>query len=259
MQNEELEKLLIIAARSDWTTQGALLKAEDQFIKRKEIIHLDDPEEEPMSEMMQRYVSLGSLPFVIHNNSYSYHTHRDDYLAILNQLWPDEWLDTTLDQNTLDETYNGRLPTLPRGNLQPKYMIIGDSPGIGLSPGTYDRTLTYGPSSHMLRKALLRSNMYYECWFTNLVKVSQFENRQTTHKYLKAWQPYLMKEINLLKPEHFILLGGHVQDMFTRYYLDDLINIYGQIFKVSNIYHPSYCTRSGKKYEWYAEHIQGNI
>ncbi len=242
MNEKDIQNLILLSRNLDWTTQGTLLKAEDHFIQQKELLCIRSDE-----TRIGRYLALGSLPFVF-----------DDQIAlwraqeIANQIWPDEWLDL---RNKNKEEYNGRLPTLPRGNLNPEYMFIGDAPGRGLSPGKFDRTMTYGPSSHILRKALLHWGKLHRSFFTNLVKVSQTNNKPTSGKDVLAWKEYLYKEIELLQPKTIVLLGDHVQEMFQKYYLHNM-GLYRSEIKVVKIQHPSHISRIAQEFQVYGDAIR---
>jgi len=253
MKDQDQEKLLRLARQLDWKTYSKLLQEEDKFIEAKEVIHI----EENVDAQMLRYLALGSIPFVIHQNSYDYHVDRQKYKDILNQLWPFDWLD--IKHPLIEIEWHGRLPTLPRGNLHPKIMIVGDSPGIGSSPGLYDRTMTWGPSSVMLRKSLLSLNVYTQCWFTNLVKISQYENKPTTVEAVKEWKNYLLDELRLLQPDIVLLLGDHVESMFEEFQPFGVLAYANKPTKVVKIYHPSYIARKNINPEDYGKHIQQRI
>lgn len=238
MNSSAVNNLLEIAKQTvDWNEQEQLLRAEDQFIEKKEFLMLK--QNQLQDKKIRKYLMLGSLPFYIYDTD-------QDQRTILQELWPDEWLDL---KNSEKREFNGRLPTLPRGNMLPTYMVIGDAPGKGKSPGIYDRTMTFGPSSHMLRKALIYANIYYDCWFTNLVKVSQPHNQPTELEDVLEWKQYLLKEIELLRPECLILLGDHVQYMFYS-------NYQIEAKKIVKIYHPSYIVRKNLSPQWYASDIK---
>lgn len=254
MKVEQLVHLLRVAEQLNWTTQGTLLKIEDKYLPMREIVHIN----QKVTPHLQKYLYLGSLPFVIHENDYAFQNDKQHYQNILDQLWPFDWFDFSND--LLDTEWNGRLPTLPRGNLKPEIMIVGDAPGIGSSPGQFDRTMTWGPSSHMLRKALITLKLFHKSWFTNLVKVSQLENKPTTLETVKDWKIYLNEELRLLQPKIVLLLGNHVAEMFEEEYQPFGVLAYSnQLTKVVKIYHPTYIVRIGRTYQAYAEHIQSEI
>lgn len=250
ISEKDRKNFILLAEKLDWNHQGTLLKAEDKFIEQKEIFYIRIKDTE-----IARYLKLGSLPFVFQEED-----DTDEMAANLryemqiriNRVWPDAWLDL---RNSRREEYNGRLPTLPRGNLQPVYMIIGDAPGRGLSPPKFDRTMTFGPSSHILRKAMIFCGKHYQTWYTNLVKVSQKNNQPTTNSEVLAWKKYLDTEIDELQPKHIILLGNHVFRMFNQFYLGDV----DQKITIDKIYHPSHISRNHIEYQVYGDQIRETI
>jgi uracil-DNA glycosylase len=144
-------------------------------------------------------------------------------------------------------------------------MIIGDAPGIGKSPANYDRTMTWGPTSHMLRKALLSQNLYYISWFTNLVKVSQLNNAPTTRGDVEAWKPFLLREIVELSPKVFILLGNHVFEMFKNVYPVQYAlglpetRAAGSITRWIKVPHPSWINRKNIGFSEYGDIIKAEL
>lgn len=139
--------------------------------------------------------------------------------------------------------------TMPTGNVKPKYVIIGDAPGVGDgAKDTIDRVLVYGRSSHLLRKALGILGIYWDCWFTNLLKCALENNRPSTKKEVANCFPYLKNEIDTLKPKFIIALGHHVDSMLRQFGYTGI-----------RIYHPSYYVRSNKSYKEYASHIMKQL
>lgn len=250
--SDRIQELLRLSQTLDWTTQAQLLHEEERFhfFSRRNVLFFDE-----MTAATNRYLALGSLPFFIKDPSdVAWVETMARYRNKLYDIWPNEWLDSS---NKSKEEYHGRLPTLPRGNMRPRFMIIGDAPGIGKSPGNFDRTMTWGPTSHMLRKALLSQNLYYQSWFTNLVKVSQYKNTPTTKEDIVNWRPYLLREIRELDPKVFILLGNHVYDMFRQYYLVPLgASVLSRSIKIP---HPSWVNRKDISFSEYGEIMKAEL
>lgn len=140
--------------------------------------------------------------------------------------------------------------TMPTGNLKPRIFVVGDAPGVGdgEKKDRFDRVWVYGQSSHLLRKALFDVGIYFDCWFTNLLKCSTPKNRPSTDREVKACISQLEIEIKLLKPKKILLLGRNVQDKFPDFGIPTI-----------SIYHPTHFVRKGLDYKKYAEIIREGL
>lgn len=140
--------------------------------------------------------------------------------------------------------------TVPTGNLKPKNFVVGDAPGVGDGElnDRFDRAWVYGPSSHLLRKALLEVGEYFNSWFTNILKCSTPKNRPSNGDEVKACISQLKKEINLLKPKRIILLGKHIQNVFFDFGIP-----------VIKLYHPTYFVRKGIDYKGYSKVLKEKL
>lgn len=140
--------------------------------------------------------------------------------------------------------------TMPTGNLKPEFFIVGDAPGVGNGElsDRFDRVWVYGQSSHLLRKALFKIGIYFNCWFTNLLKCSTPKNRPSTDREVRACSLQLEREISLLQPKKIFLLGGNVQSMFHDFGIPTI-----------NVYHPTYFVRRGIGYREYSEHLKEKL
>ncbi|MFA5733054.1 MAG: uracil-DNA glycosylase family protein [Acidithiobacillus sp.] len=184
-----------------------------------------------------RYLLLTSLPYSIDG------THISDI-----DLW--ECRNCTKCQDYQDIIVRRTMPT---GNINAKYMIIGDAPGMGDGPkDTLDRVFVYGPSSKILRLALYELGIYHKCWFTNLLKCAKPNNVQSERHNIVACRNSLANEISIIEPEIIISLGNHVDSMLRE------LNILNDI-KCHKVYHPSYFVRLGKNRFEYAEHINNEL
>ena len=187
----------------------------------------------PESDLLH-YLNLTSLPFIPEKRE----------VPSLDDLWqiPEE-----VDYPTL--IYR---PTMPTGNLSPSYFVVGDAPGVGggrLVGGSFDRVFVYGRSSHLLRKALIKTGIYYKCWFTNLLKLATPKNRPSGLDEVMSFQWLLEQELEILKPRKIILLGAHVNEMW----LKTFGNLKYDIIKVR---HPASYVRGGMGAEEYADHLR---
>ena len=223
--------MVALSTKLEWATQGVLLRIEDLLAEDRHYNIIDS-----VTSDVKQYLQLTSLPFLP-----ARHPGVD-----LDDIWqfpnPDH-----------HPTLVNR-PTMPTGNLHPTYFVVGDAPGIGDGELTdhFDRIFVYGRSSHLLRKALLKANLYYKCWFTNLLKLATPDNRPSTVREVEDQLYILHNELELLKPKKIILLCNHVQEMWN-YVLGNLD------YKTMKVYHPSYAYRCQWGAENYAEHIQALV
>jgi uracil-DNA glycosylase family 4 len=242
MRADAQEELLNLGKLTNWSNQNKLTIEEDKIAKRHWVFVTD-----ALSDPVKRYLAVGSLPYMISQNP-----DRAEKLGkqMIEELWQDEWPMTEM-VNTLI-----RRPHNPTGNLRATYMVIGDAPGVGSGAvfTRVERMFTRGPSSHLLRKALIAADLYYQTWFTNLVRNSTEHNRPTLSSEVNEYKLYLSKELQLINPRVVLLLGNHVTKMFDQYYSQER-----QRREVITIYHPSYVARMNWKPTDYAGMIMTRL
>jgi len=241
MDEKVQEALIELTKNLNWRTQSRLTVKEDELAKRHAVFVSES------LDSIKRYLALCSLPFIISSQR---EKAEERGAELLQKLWREEYPHTDMIDTLVRRPHN------PTGNLKPTYMIIGDAPGVG-EGAVYDRVermFTRGPSSHMLRQALITNNMYYECWFTNLIRLSTPKNRPTSQKEVRMFLPFLSQEIKLLQPSYIILLGNHVSDMFDLFYSE-----YRDAITVTSVYHPSYICRFKYTPEEYGNMIKSKI
>jgi uracil-DNA glycosylase family 4 len=219
--------------------QIELRKEEDKIINTKGF-HLNNLQITNLDHRkcnIMKYIILTSLPFTIDN------------------IKIDDWDLWNCSNCTLCKDNVIYRRTMPTGNINAKYMVIGDAPGMGDGPkSTLDRIFTYGPSSKALRLALYEVKIIHEVWFTNLLKCAKLNNRESDITDVICCRDNLIKEIECIEPELIILLGAHVENMFN--------NLYPKVrnkIKTAKIYHPSYIVRMGKNKKEYADHIRREL
>lgn len=125
---------------------------------------------------------------------------------LLRLLW--QPVGCTMCPNVLPGTY-----ALPFGNLRPTYFVVGEAPGRR-PPGNPHRAWSFGPGSRTLRKATALAGMYWDCWFTNLLKCALPDNCKPSLEEEVNCSRYLFAEMKLLRPRVVVLLGKHVQQSF---------------------------------------------
>lgn len=139
---------------------------------------------------------------------------------------------------------------MPTGNIKPKYMFIGESPGVADGPKSMERAWGYGPSSILLRKSLLHSKILFQSWFTNILKCSLPENKKSSDEPFKKCIKFLELEIELLKPKRIFIMGKNAQNFIQKTSLYNIIKN-----NTSYIPHPSYYLRKGADYKEYSKNI----
>ena len=231
-----MKKLIELSNKLNFKTQYELREQEDLYAQDGLVYNeLKIKSIDYKKDKVMKYLLLTSLPFSLDN------TEMFDI-----DLW--SCRDCTKCKN--DVVYRRTMPT---GNINAEYMVIGDAPGMGDGPkDTIDRALVYGPSSKILRLALYELGIYHKCWFTNLLKCSKLNNIASQLENVIACRDNLVNEITIIEPKTIILLGNHVESMFKSLYLKvvDCNDI-----KIEKIYHPSYYVRMGKTISDYASHI----
>jgi len=136
------------------------------------------------------------------------------------------------------------------GNLKPKYMLIGEAPGVSDGKRPLERVMGYGPTSIFLRRALYHNRLLLRSWFTNILKCSLPNNTKTSDDQFMACSTHLLKEIELLQPQKIFLLGKNVQKYVHN---SKHFNQYRDI--INSIVHPSYCAYKGIDYKVYASYF----
>lgn len=125
---------------------------------------------------------------------------------------------------------------LPTGCLNARYIVVGEAPGAkvkGRPDHAMSRNWAYGKSARILRKATAMAGIYWETWFTNLIKCPVEGRKPTVHEEANC-QMFLATELRSIQPKAVILLGKHVQQSFPA------VGI-----KVIKLDHPSYYARKG--------------
>jgi len=133
------------------------------------------------------------------------------------------------------------------GNPHAKIMIVGDSPNsTDDSSGKIFTGRTGELLTKMIENVLLikREDVY----LTNLLKCKALDTQVPSSAHTHTCYPYLLKEIELVKPQIIITLGKLAYEYLTE---DNtpLEQIRGTVYKQENytlipIYHPSYLLRN---------------
>jgi len=148
-----------------------------------------------------------------------------------------------------------------QGHKNAKIFFCGIMPGNHLLHGGADSTgiVFKGDKSGEIFEQLLKDlhinrNQIY---VTNLVKCrgatddNKLYNRLPTQKEIMNCLPYLLQEINIIKPSVIICFGRLVYNTLISYFIDYKINM-----PIKFLYHPAYIARCPWKYKFWMESIQ---
>jgi len=171
----------------------------------------------PVDRMEKRFLLVTTIPWAT----------VDIEPQMLKLLW--QPVGCTICPDVLPSTY-----ALPFGNLRPTYFVVGEAPGRR-PPGDPQRAWSFGPGSKTLRKAAALAGIYWDCWFTNLLKCALPDNRKPSLEEEVNCSRYLFAEMKLLRPRVVVLLGKHVQQSFPPVSGVDVIRVQ----------HPSFYARKG--------------
>lgn len=215
---ENWKSTLSDASMRGWVAQDRLRKLEDKLAQTKNVwIEYDNVGK------WQKYTSLpwtkSFLP--------------DDFLK---KLWCSSGCTRCLD-------FMVRRPTMGVGSLEPRFFFVGSAPGVGDGEQDYlDRTLVYGPTSHLLRDAIydVDPTILDKSWFTNLMKMSFPNNRDGKSKDYEVCFDDLNTEIDSLHPTVIFAMGKSVWSFLKTKSI---------AARVIPLLHPSYFGRNYSTYK----------
>jgi uracil-DNA glycosylase len=137
------------------------------------------------------------------------------------------------------------------GNPAAEVILIGEAPGANEQQ---QRRPFVGRSGQLLRKVLAEIGLPpAETYIANIVKARPPENRDPSPAEIKAYQPYLDEEINIIKPTLIVTLGRFSMAKF----LPDvrISQVHGKLHRMSwqektlyvlPMYHPAAALRGTK-------------
>jgi len=141
-------------------------------------------------------------------------------------------------------------PVIGQGNHQTKIVIVGEAPG-----SNEDKTGRpfCGQAGNILDELLsLVGIRRKEIYITNILKCRPPNNRNPSKDEIKACHPYLLRQLEIIKPKIICCLGNFAtQFIMEKFGLTDKIEgiskIHGQIFvnddlKIISLYHPAVVT-----------------
>ena len=134
--------------------------------------------------------------------------------------------------------------TLPRGNIQAKYFIVGQNPGgKGKNQNKHTPIFSNGKTSQFLINTLINAGIYQDSWLTNLVLCGTEDNK-INENLVNNCQHNLKLQYDLIKPEKMFALGNETYKYLInecKYILKDC--------EIVLVEHPTYVKRffSGKE------------
>jgi DNA polymerase len=134
---------------------------------------------------------------------------------------------------------NNYLPVLSEGNLFAKIIFIGEAPGK--QEAEQGRPFV-GSAGKILDEVLEKVELdREEIYITNLVNDRPPENRTPTKEEIELYSPFLMRQIQIIKPKIIVTLGRIPTDFILKEYnleqeFNSMARIHGNIFSVNSLY-----------------------
>lgn len=228
LKAQKLNKLLEITKNSSYDDRDELIEEENKIAQNYKYIQVRK------NKKYKKLLFFTSLPYTFVDIDFD-----------LKDIWKKPELCEKCGSNV--RTNKKALPT---GNLNPKWMIVGEAPGEDDEFEEFNRAWVDGPSSEILSKALYKLGIYYDSWFTNILKCATPGNTNVTQKDAKNCFPYLKNEFKLLKPKNILILGNNAKEMMPQKIKG--INIY-------HFYHPAYFLYRGRNYKDYTKYLKEEI
>jgi uracil-DNA glycosylase family 4 len=128
---------------------------------------------------------------------------------------------------------------LPRGNIEAKYMIVGQNPGGRGQGSQFQTAWSEGKTPNFLKDVLIEADIYMNCWFTNIVLCSTKSNTVDNNQ-INTCLGNLKTQVELIQPKVIFALGGTVTKTLKTNFPD---------CEIIEVLHPTYVKRfySGKK------------
>lgn len=130
----------------------------------------------------------------------------------------------------------GYVTGVGQGNINPKYVFVGQNPGKGITHGYKVWSDPESGSSKVLLPILQTQQVLEECYFTNLVKCTTGDNGEPSDEQVAFWLPHLTEELRILainNPDMTVIAMGK----WTQKEMGKLAN--------ASMPHPSWVLRDG--------------
>jgi uracil-DNA glycosylase len=142
---------------------------------------------------------------------------------------------------------NNYFPVIGEGSHEAKIIFVGEAPGQ--NEAKQGRPFC-GASGKMLSKLLESIDLKREeVYITNIVKDRPPDNRDPSDEEIKVYSPFLVRQIEIIKPRVVCALGRHSMKFIMENYglldkLDSISKIHGKVFETSifkfvPLYHPA--------------------
>jgi len=134
------------------------------------------------------------------------------------------------------------------GNLKAKVMFIGDNPGVSEDESGMLFTGRSGEMlANMIEKVLLLSKE--EVYVTTILKCKTPDNRVPTPEEVACCKPYVMQQIQTIRPQIIVALGSTSFHHLTGEYDTPIDKIRGSVLnfggaKLIPTFHPSFLLRN---------------
>lgn len=157
-------------------------------------------------QLFDEFIAKQHMPFIIVDTSTAPITGNliriQDAMKKVNNIWGS--IKQRMDSRCADVI----APTpLPRGNIEAKYMIVGQNPGGRGVGSQYQTAWSEGKTPEFLNSILKQAGIYLDCWFTNLVLCST-ESNSINAKQINTCIANLEYQIRLINPDIIFALGG---------------------------------------------------
>jgi len=150
-------------------------------------------------------------------------------------------------------TENKYFPVIGEGSHDAKIIFVGEAPG--LNEAKQGRPFC-GSAGRMLDSLLKTINLERNSvYITNIVKDRPPENRDPLEDEIKTYAPYLVRQIEIIKPRVVVALGRHSMKFIMEKYgllgeVSSISLIHGKIFdtqgfKFIPLYHPAVAIYNG--------------
>jgi len=148
---------------------------------------------------------------------------------------------------------NNYFPVIGEGSHEAKIVFVGEAPG--LNEALKGRPFC-GAAGKMLDKLLQSIDLKRDqVYITNIVKDRPPENRDPLDSEIEAYAPYLIRQIEIIKPEVVCALGRYSMKFIMGKYglagqADSISRIHGKVFEADNfkfipLYHPAAALYNG--------------
>lgn len=146
---------------------------------------------------------------------------------------------------------NNYIPVIGEGSLDAEIMFIGEAPGK-------NEALTgkpfCGASGKVLDELLQHIKLERKTvYITNIVKDRPTQNRDPNPKEISLYTPFLIRQIEIIKPKIIATLGRFSMEFILKQYglesnVNIITNLHGKIFKINTdwgavkiipLYHPA--------------------